>query len=132
MINGIHVLFYSNDPEADRAFFRDVLQFPTIDIGRGWLLFGLPPAEAAVHPSSGNPEQVHAGHHHLGAVVYLMCDDVRAVIATLGARGVSCTDVSEEAWGIRTTVRMPSGSEIGLYQPTHQTALKLGASSGSA
>jgi catechol 2,3-dioxygenase-like lactoylglutathione lyase family enzyme len=132
MINGIHVLFYSNDPEADRAFFRDVLQFPTIDIGRGWLLFGLPPAEAAVHPANGNPEQVHAGHHHLGAVVYLMCDDVRATIATLATRGVTCTDVSEEAWGIRTTVRMPSGSEIGLYQPTHPTALKLGPSTGSA
>ena len=127
MITGVHVLFYSNDPEADRAFFRDVLRFPSIDIGRGWLLFALPPAEAAVHPASGNPEQVHAGHHHVGAVVYLMCDDLRAAIATLDARHVACTDVSQERWGIRTTIRLPSGGEIGLYQPAHPTALALDA-----
>jgi hypothetical protein len=125
MINGVHVLFYSQDPEADRAFFRDALEFPSMDIGRGWLLFGLPPAEAAVHPSNGNPEPVHAGHHHLGAVAYLMCDDLQATVASLKAKGVACTDVSTEAWGVKTTVRLPSGGELGLYQPTHPTALKL-------
>jgi hypothetical protein len=124
MINGVHVLFYSNEPEADRAFFRDVLQFPSIDIGRGWLLFALPPAEAAVHPANGSPEPVHAGHHHLGAIVYLMCDDLPATIAILESRGVSCTASTTEAWGMKTTVRLPSGGEIGLYQPTHQTALQ--------
>ena len=127
MITGIHVLFYSRDPEADRAFFRDVLEFPALDIGRGWLLFALPPAEAAVHPASGSPEQIHAGHHPIDADVYLMCDDVRGVIGTLAAKQVVCTEVREETWGIRTTVRLPSGGEIGLYQPTHQTAFHLRA-----
>src|SRR5476649_743620 len=123
MINGVHVLFYSKDPEADRAFFRDVLEFPALDIGRGWLLFALPPAEAAVHPASGNAEQTRVEPHQISAGVYLMCDDVCEVIATLAARQVVCTEVHEEAWGLRTTIRFPSGGEIGLYQPTHQTAL---------
>jgi hypothetical protein len=98
-----------------------------MDIGRGWLLFGLPPAEAAVHPANGNPEPVHAGHRHLGAVVYLMCDDLHATVASLTAKGVGCTGVSTEAWGVKTTLRLPSGGELGLYQPTHPTALKLNA-----
>jgi hypothetical protein len=127
MITGVHVLFYSRNPEADRAFLRDVLEFPALDIGRGWLLFALPPAEAAVHPASGTPEQTPAEHHPIGAEVYLMCDDVRGVIATLAAKQVVCTDVHEERWGLRTTIRLPSGGEIGLYQPTHQTAFHLRA-----
>ena len=127
MITGVHVLFHSHNPEADRAFFRDVLEFPALDIGHGWLLFALPPAEAAVHPASGTPGQVPAERHDINSVVYLMCDDVRGVIATLAAKQVTCTDVHEERWGIRTTIRLPSGGEIGLYQPTHQTAFHLSA-----
>jgi hypothetical protein len=127
MIIGAHVLIYSTNPEADRAFFRDVLQFPSIDIGHGWLIFALPPAEAAVHPSDGQFAQRHGGHDLPGALLYLMCDDLPALIAELAAKKVRCTEVETEAWGIRTTIRMPSGGELGLYQPTHPTALKLSA-----
>jgi hypothetical protein len=125
MIIGAHVLIYSTDPEADRAFFRDVLQFPSIDIGRGWLIFALPPAEAAVHPSDGQFAQRHGGHDLPGALLYLMCDDLPTFVASLATRNVYCTEIETVAWGIKTTIRMPSGGEIGLYQPTHPTALGL-------
>lgn len=127
MITGAHVLIYSTDPDADRAFFRDVLAFRSIDVGGGWLIFALPPAEVAVHPLSGNEGQRHAGHHLLGAVLYLMCDDLQGVIKSLKAKSVACTEVTTEAWGIKTTIRLPSGGELGLYQPTHPTALNLGS-----
>jgi catechol 2,3-dioxygenase-like lactoylglutathione lyase family enzyme len=123
MFTGAHVLFYSRNPEADRAFFRDVLEFRTIDIGHGWLIFGLPPAEAAVHPVDGVFSQQHAGHDMMGALVYLMCDDLPATIKALAAKNVKCTEVDEAAWGIKTTIPLPSGGELGLYQPKHQTAI---------
>lgn len=123
MFIGAHVLFYSKNPEADRAFFRDILEFRAIDIGHGWLIFGLPPAEAAVHPLDGDFSQRHAGHEMIGALVYLMCDDLQATVTSLTAKNVRCTEIEEEDWGIRTTIRLPSGSEIGLYQPTHETAI---------
>ena len=125
MINGAHVLIYSKDPDADRAFFRDVLRFPSVDIGEGWLIFALPPAEAAVHPGEDGNMQRHGGHEILGAVLYLMCDDLHAVIQSLATKNVSCTEITEEPWGIKTTIRMPSGGELGLYQPTHPTSLGL-------
>jgi catechol 2,3-dioxygenase-like lactoylglutathione lyase family enzyme len=126
MVNGVHVLVYTSNPDADRAFFRDVLGFKYVDVGHGWLIFALPPAEAAFHPLDDSPSgQLHAPQKMLGAVVYLMCDDVRATVKTLGAKGVTCTEIEEERWGLRTTVRMPSGGEIGLYQPKHETALNL-------
>lgn len=126
MIVGAHILLYSKDPEADRAFFRDVLKFRAVDIGRGWLIFELPPAEAAVHPSNGEFAQRHSGHDLIGSLVYLMCDNLEATIGSLRAQQIICSEISEEAWGIKTTIRLPSGSEIGLYQPTHPTALALG------
>ena len=125
MVNGVHILVYSTNPEADRAFFRDVLQFASVDAGGGWLIFALPPAEAAFHPVGDDAGPRHAGHQMLGAVVYLMCDDLAAFVASLAARNVECTEIETEAWGIRTTIRMPSGGEIGLYQPSHPTALTL-------
>jgi catechol 2,3-dioxygenase-like lactoylglutathione lyase family enzyme len=125
MIFGAHFLLYSSDPVADRAFFRDVLGFRYVDDGGGWLIFKTPPAELAVHPTGGEPQQVHAGHQMLGAVLYLMCDDLHAFIKTLAAKNAACTEVGEEQWGIRTTIRLPSGGEIGLYQPTHKTAVDL-------
>jgi catechol 2,3-dioxygenase-like lactoylglutathione lyase family enzyme len=115
MIFGAHILFYTADPEADRAFFRDVLEFPYVDVGHGWLIFALPPAEAALHPAEGEPR----------AEVYLMCDDLRALVASLQEKNVRCTEISEAPWGIRTTIVLPSGGEIGLYQPLHPTALGL-------
>jgi len=117
MMTGAHFLLYSPDPEADRAFFRDVLRFPSVDAGRGWLIFGLPPAELAVHPTEGDA-QMHAE-------LYLMCEDLREVLRTLEAQGVAHTEVIEVRWGIKTTVRLPSGGEVGLYQPSHPTALGL-------
>ena len=125
MIVGTHVLIYTTDPDADRAFFRDVLNFRSVDIGHGWIIFKLPPSELALHPGDGQFAQRHAGHMMPGALVYLMCDDLQATMADLAKKNVVCTEVETANWGIRTTIRMPSGGEIGLYQPTHQTALDL-------
>jgi catechol 2,3-dioxygenase-like lactoylglutathione lyase family enzyme len=124
-ITGAHLLLYSKDPDADRAFFRDVLGFPAVDAGGGWLIFGLPPAEAGIHPSEGERRQLHGGRQLLTSVLYLMCDNLPALIKSLEAKNVSCSPVEEEDWGIKTTIQLPSGGEIGLYQPTHPTALGL-------
>jgi catechol 2,3-dioxygenase-like lactoylglutathione lyase family enzyme len=125
MINGAHILFYTADPAADRAFFRDVLGFRSVDVGSGWLIFALPPAEAAFHPMGDTPGQIHGGHQLLGAAVYLMCDDLQATVNELAAKNVRCTEIETENWGIKTTVPLPSGGEVGLYQPAHQTAFNL-------
>jgi catechol 2,3-dioxygenase-like lactoylglutathione lyase family enzyme len=125
IVNGVHVLIHTSNPEADRAFFRDTLGFKHVDVGHGWLIFGLPPAEAAFHPIEGEAAQKHAGHQMLTSVVYLMCDDLKATIESLAAKKVACTEIETENWGIRTTVRLPSGGELGLYQPTHETALNM-------
>jgi hypothetical protein len=123
MITGAHFLFYSQDPDADRTFIREVLEFPSVDLGHGWLIFALPPAELAVHPADGTFVQDHAGHPLLGAVLYLMCDDLRALLESLAAKNVQCSEVTEAPWGIKTTIPLPSGGEIGLYQPSHPTAI---------
>ena len=112
MISGAHVVVYSKDAEADRAFFRDTLGFMSVDAGHGWLIFALPPAEAAVHPSKDD-----------SCEVYFMCDDLKAEIASLAKKGVTCSKVLEERWGSITKMQLPSGAEIGLYQPKHPTAL---------
>jgi len=125
MINGAHVLLYTENPEADRAFFRDVLGFPSVDAGEGWLIFALPPAEVGLHPSEGTEGRVHADRPLLGGVLYLMCDDLHSYIRLLKSKNVACTAVDEEPWGIKTTICLPSGGEIGLYQPKHPTALAL-------
>ncbi|HEY6271795.1 MAG TPA: VOC family protein [Terriglobales bacterium] len=126
MIIGAHVLIYSSDPELDRAFFRDALGFPYVDVAHGWLIFKLPPAETAVHPAeSTDARQVHAGHRLQGAVLYLMSNDLSAEIASLKSKGIQCTEIEEAPWGLKTTIKLPSGGEIGLYQPKHATALGL-------
>jgi catechol 2,3-dioxygenase-like lactoylglutathione lyase family enzyme len=122
MINGAHILLYSRDAEADRAFFGDVLGFRSVDAGGGWLIFALPPAELALHPGDGRFVQEHAGTDLLGAVVYLMCDDVKKVVETLAAQGIACTPVEQAEWGLATSVPLPSGGAVGLYQPMHRTA----------
>jgi hypothetical protein len=98
-----------------------VLEFPSIDLGEGWLLFALPPAEMAVHPGDGDFVQMHAEHPMLGAVLYLMCDDLGSAMQALENKGVTCATPVEADWGISTSIRLPSGGEIGLYQPTHPT-----------
>jgi hypothetical protein len=124
MILGAHFLLYSKDPEADRAFLKTVLEFPSVDLGDGWLIFALPPAELAVHPGNGEFVQMHAEHPMLGGLLYLMCDDLLSVIGLLEGKGVSCKNAVEAEWGISTSVRLPSGGEIGLYQPTHRTMIE--------
>ncbi|MFZ0336149.1 MAG: VOC family protein [Candidatus Acidiferrales bacterium] len=125
MITGTHILFYSTDPEADRAFLRDVLGFRNVDAGQGWLIFAMPPAEAAVHPGDESSARTHAGSQMLGAVVYFMCDDVKATVRSLEAKKVKCAPLAQERWGIRTAITLPSGGQIGLYQPSHAIALDL-------
>jgi hypothetical protein len=122
MFSGAHVLIYTEKPEEDRAFFRDVLEFPSIDIGHGWMLFKLPPAEAALHPADGDTTQSHGGRHLLGAVLYLICDDLQAVIKKLKAKNVGFTPPEEATWVIKTSIKLPGGGELGLYQPKHPTA----------
>jgi predicted enzyme related to lactoylglutathione lyase len=124
MIYGAHFLLYSKDPDADRAFFRDVLQLRFIDDGHGWLIFALPPAELAVHPSEQNFVQKHAEHELMGSILYLMCDDLTATIQSLTAKNVSCAPAVKAEWGAFTIIRLPSGGEIGLYQPTHTIAVE--------
>jgi hypothetical protein len=124
MIAGAHFLLFSKDPEADRAFFKTMLEFPSVDLGDGWLLFALPPAELAVHPGNGEFVQMHAEHPMPGALFYLMCDDLGSVIGLLKSKGVACANPVQAEWGISTNVRLPSGGEIGLYQPAHRTMIE--------
>jgi len=109
VISGSHIVIYSQDADADRAFFRDVLGFPSVDAGYGWLIFAMPPGEAAFHPSDKNDS------HEL----YLMCDDLKVEIASLTGKGIACSDIEEERWGSITKIRLPGGGEVGLYQPRH-------------
>ena len=125
MINGAHFLLYSPDADADRAFIREVLGLASVDAGGGWLIFGLPASELAVHPTEDGGGKVHSGHKLLDTHLYFMCEDLQATIKALASRKVKCTEVSTERWGIRTTIPLPSGGEVGLYQPTHPTALHL-------
>jgi hypothetical protein len=117
MITGAHAIVYSKDPDADRAFLRDIIGLPGIDVGGGWLIFGLPPAEVAVHPSDSN------GTHEL----YLMCDDVDAFVADLGGRGIACGPVQNLGWGRLTQVTLPGGGQLGVYQPRHARPLAAAA-----
>jgi len=125
VINGAHLLLYSADPDADRAFLRDTLGFPSVDAGRGWLIFALPPAEIAVHPAEDGGSRSTAVDGVIGPALYLMCDDIGSTMKALGPKGVRFSEVEEPRWGSVTTFTLPSGAKIGLYQPKHPTALKL-------
>jgi catechol 2,3-dioxygenase-like lactoylglutathione lyase family enzyme len=124
VINGTHILLLSADADADRAFLRDVLEFRSVDAGHGWLIFALPPAEAAVHPINGEG-QAHDGNAMAAANVYLMCDNLDTEMKRLKGKNVSFSKVETERWGRKITFRLPSGAELGLYQPTHPTAISL-------
>jgi catechol 2,3-dioxygenase-like lactoylglutathione lyase family enzyme len=115
MIFGAHVILYSKNAEAYRAFFREVLGFKSVDAGHGWLIFAPPPGEAAVHPSNEIVTQD----------LYFMCDDLKSEISSLAKRGVKCSEAKEARWGSITKMRLPGGGEVGLYQPKHPTALGL-------
>src|ERR1700693_5336263 len=109
MIIGAHSIIYSTSPDADRAFLRDVLELTSVDVGGGWLIFGLPPAEVAVHPSGEN------GVHEF----YLMCDDVKAFAAKMRKSNIACGPVQNLGWGLLTHVMLPGGGKLGVYQPRH-------------
>lgn len=115
MINGAHVVIYSKDAEADRAFFRDVLKYPCVDAGHGWLIFAMPPLEVAFHDSDKNDR------HEL----FLMCDDIAATLKDLKAKKVKVSDVSEQRWGSLATFFLPGGGKIGVYQPKHPSPMQL-------
>ena len=125
MINGAHVLLYSKNADADRAFLKDVLQWKHVDAGHGWLIFKLPPSEVAVHPQDGESAGRHAGHEMIGAHLYLMCDNLQTTLAALDQKRVKHTEIEQERWGLRTTIFLPSGAELGLYQPSHPMATTL-------
>jgi catechol 2,3-dioxygenase-like lactoylglutathione lyase family enzyme len=114
LITGAHVVIYSKDPEADRAFFRDVLQFPWVDAGHGWLIFAMPPLEAAFHDAEKNDQ------HEL----YLMCDDLAGTLKELKSKQVKVSEVREERWGKLATLGLPGGGKIGIYEPKHASPLK--------
>ena len=118
MVFGAHVIVYSKDATADRAFFREILGFSSVDAGAGWLIFALPPAEVAIHPAEGNDR------HEL----FLMCSDLNAEISALGSKGVHCSEVEEARWGSITRIQLPGGGELGIYQPKHPSALAHAAS----
>ena len=109
MITGAHSIIFSRDAEADRQFFRDVLRFPHVDVGDGWLIFALPPAEMTVHPAD------ESGKHEL----FLMCDDILALIDEMARHGIACEPVQSQDWGLLTYLPLPGGGNLGVYQPRH-------------
>ena len=110
MINGAHVIVYSRDAEADKAFLKNVLKFKYVDVHKGWLIFKLPPSEVAVHPSDEN--DMHE--------FYLMTDDLDAEMVALKKAGAACEEPSQQAWGRLTRIKLPGGGTLGLYQPRHE------------
>ena len=109
MITGAHTIIYSRKPEADRAFLRDVLRIPNIDVGDGWLIFALPPSELGVHPSTKN--NVHE--------FYFTCADIHAFVAAMEKQGISCSSIQAQGWGQLTQIKLPGGGKLGVYQPRH-------------
>ena len=112
MIIGTHVIVYSRDAEADRAFLRDIMGFKSVDAGDGWLIFALPPAECGIHPGENNEHEL-----------YLMCDDLQAEMASLSEKGIECGEVHEAPWGSLTSISLPGGGKLGMYQPRHPMAI---------
>ena len=109
MITGAHAIIYSKNADADRAVLRDVFELTHVDVGHGWLIFGLPPSEIAVHPSEKN--DVHE--------LYFMCDDIERVVKALDEKGLTCSAVQDQGWGLLTHVTLPGGGKLGIYQPRH-------------
>ena len=109
MISGGHIVIYSRDSTADRTFLSDILMLPNVDVGGGWLIFGLPPVEVAVHPADKN--DVHE--------FFLMCDDIEAFISAMKTQNIECGDVQDEGWGLLSHLTLPGGGKLGVYQPRH-------------
>src|SRR4051812_22619526 len=111
MITGVHTIIYSKNAEADKTFFRDVLKMPNVDVGQGWLIFGLPPAELAVHPSSES--DIHE--------IYLMCEDVKAFVGEMKKLEIACSAIKDQGCGLLTQLTLPGGGKLGVYQPRHES-----------
>ena len=110
MIVGTHAIIYSKNAEADKQFFKNVLKLTNVDVGNGWLIFGLPPSELAVHPTTENDS------HEL----YLMCDDVKSFVQEMSKHNISCAELQDQGWGILTHLKLPGGGSLGVYQPRHE------------
>jgi hypothetical protein len=113
LLNGAHAIIYSKKAEADRAFFRDVLHLPNVDVGGGWLIFGLPPAEVAIHPGDNDEHEL-----------YLMCEDIQAFVGEMKKRKVACSEVMDREWGLLCQVTLPGGGKLGVYEPRHARPVK--------
>lgn len=109
MISGIHLVIYSKDAEADKAFFRDILKLTNVEVGHGWLIFGLPPSELAVHPAAEND------HHE----IYLMCEDINEFVEKMNAHKIACSEIQDQSWGQLIHLTLPGGGKLGVYQPRH-------------
>jgi len=109
VITGIHLVIYSKDTEADKAFFRDILKLTNVDVGQGWLIFGLPPSELAVHPSSENDRHE----------IYLMCDDIKTLVRQMSKQKIVCSEIQNQGWGQLVQLTLPGGGKLGVYQPRH-------------
>jgi predicted enzyme related to lactoylglutathione lyase len=116
VITALHALLYSRDVDSARAFFKDVLKFKSVDAGDGWLIFAAPPTELAVHPT----QKQH------GPELYFMCDDITTTVADLEIKGAKATQsIIDQGWGLVTSLRIPGGIEVGLYEPRHKTAVSI-------
>jgi hypothetical protein len=117
MINGMHAIIYSTNPEADKAFFKDVLKLSNVDVGRGWLIFGLPPSELAVHPAAENvsPQEL-----------FLMCENITSFVEEMNKHNITCSELQDEGWGILTKLQLPGGGSLGVYQPRHERPEPMG------
>jgi catechol 2,3-dioxygenase-like lactoylglutathione lyase family enzyme len=124
MINGAHVVLYSRDADADRAFFRDVLQFPFVDAGHGWLIFAIPPAEVAFHDAEKHDSEKGASDSDNKHELFLMCDDIAATLTDLQAKNVKVSGASEQRWGKLARFTLPGGGKIGIYEPRHPSPMK--------
>jgi len=125
MIHGVHLLLSSSNPEADREFFRDVLKFPHVDAGEGWLIFALPPTELAIHPGEKNLTHPHAGLDLAAGSVYLMCDNLHETLDSLSVKGIQHSEIQEARWGVVSSIPLPGGARLGLYEPRHRLAISL-------
>jgi hypothetical protein len=120
LLNGAHAIIYSKKAEADRAFFRDVLSLPNVDVGGGWLIFGLPPAEVAVHPGDNDEHEL-----------YLMCEDIQTFVREMRKRKVACSEVMDREWGLLCQITLPGGGKLGVYEPKHGRPKRPGRRKGS-
>jgi hypothetical protein len=115
MITGAHAILYSKNAEADRDFLKNVLKFTSVDVGGGWLIFGLPPAEVAVHPAEG------ASHE-----LYLMTDDIIGFVVEMKSAGIEIDEPKQQGWGVLAHVTLPGGGKLGVYQPRHASPPRQG------